>query len=121
MSKTIDAIVDFKTAQAETVSFSPDAEKILAGTPLQTVTNLYDDESGAFSTGFWTGEPGIHKVSYTEEEYCHILSGVVELSDTQGNVKRFAAGDSFVIPAGFQGAWQTIEAARKIYVVYEKG
>lgn len=121
MSKSVQNIVDFAQAQAETISFSPDADKVLSGNPAQTVTNLYDDDSGVFSTGFWTGEPGVHKVSYSEEEFCHLLAGEVKISDDAGQSKTFKAGDSFVIPAGFSGTWETIAPARKIYVVFEKG
>lgn len=120
MSKPVDAIVDFSQAQAETISFSPDAEKVISGDPAQTVTNLYDDESGVFSAGFWTGKSGTHQISYTEEEFCHLLSGEVVITDKDGKSKSFRAGDSFVIPSGFEGTWQTVAAARKIYVVYEK-
>lgn len=102
MSKTVDAIVDFSQAQADTLSFSPDAEKVLSGNPAQTVTNLYDDESGAFSAGFWTGEPGIYKVSYTEEEFCHLLSGVVKITDASGRSKQFKAGTALSSPPGLK-------------------
>ena len=29
-------------------------------------------------------------------------------------------GDNFVIPAGFEGTWETIEPASKYYVIFEK-
>ncbi|WP_414028394.1 cupin domain-containing protein, partial [Escherichia coli] len=27
--------------------------------------------------------------------------------------------DRFVIPAGFQGTWEVLEACRKVYVIFE--
>ncbi|RED49705.1 cupin domain-containing protein [Aestuariispira insulae] len=120
MSVGADKIIDFKEAAAEEIRYSPDAEKILAGNPEQMVQNFYTDDSNQFSAGIWSGRPGQHKVNYTEEEFCQILEGVVILHDASGNSRRFEKGDSFVIPAGFQGIWETVETARKIYVVYEK-
>lgn len=121
MAKMASDIIDFASSSAETISYSPDADKIVSGNPTQTVKNIYDDETGVFSTGIWTGEIGVHKVSYTEEEFCKLLTGKVKISSDDGSEKTFNAGDSFVIPAGFSGLWETIEAASKIYVVYEKG
>ena len=31
----------------------------------------------------------------------------------------FAAGASFVIPAGFRGVWEVLEPTSKLYVIYE--
>ncbi|MCX7059039.1 MAG: cupin domain-containing protein [Proteobacteria bacterium] len=36
-----------------------------------------------------------------------------------GATREFSAGAAFVIPAGFAGTWETIEAAEKHYVVLE--
>ena len=121
MAKSALDIIDFASSTAETISYSPDADKIVGGNPTQTVKNIYDDETGVFSTGIWTGEIGIHKVNYTEEEFCMLLTGKVKISSDDGSEKIFNTGDSFVIPSGFSGLWETIESASKIYVVYEKG
>jgi uncharacterized cupin superfamily protein len=31
-----------------------------------------------------------------------------------------AAGDTFVIPAGFVGTWEVLEDCRKIYAIFER-
>ena len=120
MSKSANDIVNFATATAETESYRPDAEKIVSGSPDQKVQNLYTDETGKFFTGIWSGKVGAHKVSYTEEEFCQLLSGKVRLTSADGAEQVFNKGDNFVIPAGFSGIWETLEDASKIYVVYEK-
>ncbi|WP_343716542.1 cupin domain-containing protein [Inquilinus sp.] len=120
MSKTAADIVDFAAARSEDSTYRPDAAKILAGDPVQTVRNFYDDPSGQFSSGIWEGAVGAWRVSYTEEEFCHLLSGTVELTDDAGDVRRFEAGASFVIPAGFVGSWRNVTPARKLYVIYER-
>ncbi len=44
---------------------------------------------------------------------------LVYKSQDQGRAKTLRAGDRFVIPAGFKGTWEVLEACRKIYVVFE--
>jgi uncharacterized cupin superfamily protein len=121
MSKTAADIVDFATAPSEESTWRPDLAKVLAGDPLQTARNFYADPSGQFSAGIWEGAAGRWRINYTEEEFCHLLSGTVVLTDDVGASRRFEAGASFVIPAGFTGAWENLSPARKLYVIYEKG
>lgn len=120
MSKTAADIVDFAAARSDDTTYRPDAAKVLAGDPVQTVRNFYDDPSGQFSSGIWEGAVGAWRVTYTEEEFCHLLSGTVELTDDAGGIRRFEAGASFVIPAGFIGTWANVTPARKLYVIYER-
>jgi len=120
MSKTAADIVDFAAARSEDSTYRPDPAKILAGDPVQTVRNFYDDPSGQFSSGIWEGAIGTWRVNYSEEEFCHLLSGTVELTDDVGGIRHFEAGASFVIPAGFQGSWRNLTPARKLYVIYER-
>ncbi|MGK9165251.1 DUF861 domain-containing protein [Inquilinus limosus] len=102
------------------MTYRPDQAKVLSGDPLQTVRNFYSDPSGQFSAGIWEGAVGIWRVSYTEEEFCHLLSGTVELTDAAGAARRFEAEASFVVPAGFEGTWHNLTPARKLYVIYER-
>lgn len=120
MSKTAADIVDFAIARSENTTYRPDPAKVLAGAPVQTVRNFYDDPTGQFSAGIWEGAVGRWRVSYTEEEFCHLLSGIVVLTDNAGASRRFEAGASFVIPAGFAGTWANVTPARKLYVIYER-
>lgn len=120
MIKTAADIVDFATASSDDTSWRPDPAKVLAGDPLQSARNFYADPTGQFSAGIWEGAVGSWRVAYTEEEFCHILSGTVELSDAAGAVRRFEAGASFVVPAGFTGIWSNLSPARKLYVIYER-
>jgi uncharacterized protein len=119
MPRTADDIVDFAHHAAAPESFTPAAAKVLAGDPAQTVWNHYDDATGQLSAGIWQGEPGRWRVDYTEDEFCHLLEGRVVLTDEAGGSRRFGPGASFVIPAGFRGTWETVERARKLYVVFQ--
>jgi uncharacterized protein len=93
---------------------------ILAGSPETTAQNYYTDASGSFFSGVWESTPGKWRISYTEDEFCAILSGKVVLTSEDGIAESFAAGDAFVIPAGFKGTWETIEPVRKLYAIHER-
>jgi uncharacterized cupin superfamily protein len=116
---SIESIVDFSEARTPAERYKPAAEKILKGDPKQTLYNHYNSPCGQMSAGVWEGEIGQWKVNYTEHEYCEIVQGVSVLRDDAGKAKTLRAGDRFVIPAGFTGTWEVLEACRKIYVVFE--
>ena len=94
-------------------------ERLISGNPMQSVANAYSDAGNAFHCGVWEGEVGAWRVSYTEHEFCHMLAGRVRLLGDDGSDTTLVAGDSFVIPAGFEGTWEVLEFARKLYAIYE--
>lgn len=100
-------------------SYSPAADRILSGNPVQTVSNRFSSTDGRFNCGIWTGAVGSWRVVFTENEFCHLLEGVVIVKGDDGSERRFQAGDAFVMPAGFTGVWEIVEAAKKYYAVYE--
>ena len=48
-----------------------------------------------------------------------LLAGRIRLIHESGASIEFTAGEAFVIPAGFVGEWETLEDARKLYVIYQ--
>lgn len=96
-------------------------EKRIHGNPLQQIWLEYTDPSESFFVGIWQSEPGKWHVSYTEEEYCHILAGLSKVVDAStGQEFTLSSGDRFVVPAGFKGTWEVLETTKKHFVVYEK-
>lgn len=73
---------------------------------------------GKIRTGIWEATAG-KTVSLKGEtfEFCHILSGLCEISEDGGETHRFGPGDSFIMKPGFKGAWNTIETVKKIFVI----
>ncbi|MBZ9798426.1 cupin domain-containing protein [Mesorhizobium sp. ES1-4] len=68
-------------------------------------------------TGVWEATPGeTRSIKGETFEFCHILSGVIEIAPDGGKPVIYRAGDSFVMKPGFAGVWKTIETVRKIYV-----
>ena len=41
------------------------------------------------------------------------------LTGADGKAQEFKTGDAFIIPAGFEGTWETIEPVRKWYAIFE--
>jgi uncharacterized cupin superfamily protein len=48
-----------------------------------------------------------------------LLEGRVAITSEAGERVELAAGDSFVVPAGFVGTWEVIEDCRKLYAIFE--
>lgn len=96
------------------------AEKLLAGNPKQTLCTQYTDPAQEFFVGIWSSEIGKWKVQYTEQEFCAVLAGISLITDANGYTITVQAGDEFVIPAGFAGTWEVVEATTKRFVIYER-
>ena len=111
--------LDDETDATEAEAYFLPAEKLIAGNPKQTVWMQYTDDSGKFFAGIWQSEPGKWHIAYTEEEFCALLEGISVITDASGNAVTVAAGDSFVIPRGFVGTWEVVEATLKRFVIYE--
>ncbi len=94
-------------------------EKLIAGDPDFLTWAL--DESGAHGpvrTGIWQATPGEnHSIKGETFEFCHLLDGVIELTEEGQEPRIFRKGDSFVMKPGYRGVWKTIETVRKIYVI----
>lgn len=112
-------IVDFATAAAEITKSQPPAERLLGGNPEQVARNYFSDATGRFFAGVWESTPGRWRVSYSENEFCHITKGRVRIEDEMGRHWTFTRGDSFVVPAGFAGTWHVLEPTAKLYVIHE--
>lgn len=126
MTKTINDVIDFATNTTEKELGTVPQELITAGVAghavkeIKTETlNHYTDPTEQFFAGIWHSSVGAKSVNYTEEELCVILEGRVRLTDTASNAKEFGAGSTFVLPAGFKGTWETLEAVKKIYVIWQ--
>ncbi len=114
------ALLNFSAMDVEPESYLLDSTKLIAGNPEQRIWNYYTDPTGRFSAGVWQSEIGKWSIHYTEEEYCQLLEGVSIVTDADGVATTLRAGDSFVIPRGFQGSWEVVEPTRKLYAIYEE-
>ncbi|CAM3233470.1 cupin domain-containing protein [Shewanella pealeana] len=119
MMQNIDSILNFAKLNTAIERYKLDAEKVLAGNPGQELQNHYSSDCEQFHAGVWQGDVGSWKVSYSEHEYCEILSGSSKVTDNNGHSITVKTGDRFVIPAGFEGTWEVLDNCRKVYVIFE--
>jgi uncharacterized protein len=120
-AKTVADLARFGATACEEIAIRPDPARVVSGAPDQTAWNYFTDATGRFAAGIWEGKPGRWRVAFTENEFCHLLSGVVVVRDEAGGEAVFRAGDSFVMPTGFTGSWEVVETARKLYASFEPG
>jgi uncharacterized cupin superfamily protein len=67
--------------------------------------------------GAWLGQPGAVRIArWPYDEVCVIQAGRVAIEDADGGRREFGPGDAFLVPAGFDGWWHTLEPTRKIFV-----
>ena len=91
----------------------------IAGAPKTRLQNYFTDATGQFFSGIWESSQGKWPVRYVESEFCAILEGKCVLTDATGKAETFGKGDSFVIPSGFVGTWETVEPVKKLYAIFE--
>ncbi|MBP2239150.1 putative cupin superfamily protein [Sinorhizobium kostiense] len=96
---------------------TPAPDRLIAGSPAFKTWAQDSDKEGKVNTGVWEATPGeTHSIKGETFEFCHILQGVVELTEKGKEPVIYRAGDSFVMKPGYVGVWKTIETVRKIYV-----
>ncbi|RVU35242.1 cupin domain-containing protein [Hwanghaeella grinnelliae] len=112
-------LLSIDTTPASTPKESlPLPERLISGDPSFKTWAQDASKDEKVQTGVWEATPGVtHSIKGTTFEFCHILSGVVEIEEQGGETKTYRAGDNFVMKPGFVGVWRSIETVRKIYVV----
>jgi len=54
---------------------------------------------------------------FPHDEFIYILSGSLLLTDADGVERKYAAGDSLMVPKGFTGIWHQSENFRELVVI----
>jgi uncharacterized protein len=111
-------IVDFRSSH-DAEQTAPAPERLLSGTPSQSVTNYFSDQTQQFHAGCWSSTRGKWRIRYTESEFCCLSKGRVALENNEGRRWEFGVGDGFVVPAGFEGTWEVLEDCTKFYALFE--
>ncbi|MDH3536494.1 MAG: cupin domain-containing protein [Gammaproteobacteria bacterium] len=80
---------------------------------------LYRDPGGRFQAGVWDCSP-MKRVATTIErsELMHILEGSGSITNADGVVFNFTAGDTFLVPVGMGYQWQNDSYVRKLFCSY---
>jgi hypothetical protein len=62
-----------------------------------------------------------HRTRPTDgDEFVHVLSGKLILTEPSGTVHEYHPGDSLVLPAGYKGTWEMQGNYRELAVVMQK-
>ena len=93
-------------------------DRLVEGNPSYKTWEQDVVDGGRIRSGVWEASPGATRSIKGETwEFCHVLSGVVELTEDGGETRRLTAGDTFIMRPGFVGTWHTIETVRKLWVI----
>jgi uncharacterized protein len=95
------------------------ADRLVTGNPVTRVANHFEEPTQQFFAGRWSATRGKWRVRYTENELCVMTSGKVVIVSDSGERRDYAAGDAFIVPAGFSGTWEVLEDCSKIYAIFE--
>lgn len=102
---------------AEPRERAPDPDRLISGHPILRTWVQDIAKDGRVSSGVFEATPGeTHSIKGETFEFCHIVHGVIELTEEGKEPVIYRAGDSFVMKPGYVGIWKTIETVRKIFV-----
>lgn len=91
----------------------------LEGAQEEASRAFFRSEDSTVEIGIWECTPGRFTADRTaSSETCHIISGKVEMTRADGDVRVLGPGDLLVLPRGWKGEWHLIERTRKLYVVH---
>ncbi|RIX48386.1 MAG: DUF861 domain-containing protein [Rhodocyclales bacterium GT-UBC] len=100
----------------------PRPDRLVSGNPLRTTQEYFLAPAGDLSAGIWACEPGAWNIAFApgKDEFFCVIEGRIRISDMHGNSSEFGPGEAGVIPAGFTGCFEVLQAVRKHYVVLER-
>ncbi len=87
--------------------------------PQMGLLPLYRDPTGKFLIGIWDCSP-MKRIATTIErsELMHILEGKGSITNADGVVFKFEAGDTFMVPVGMGYQWENTEYVKKLFCSY---
>jgi hypothetical protein len=113
-----------KVAGLGLTAVPPDAYKdILVGGALNMrVATLFEGKELRVSIFESTPAKTNHRTRPTDEdEFVHVVSGKLVLTEPNGTVHEYRPGDSLVLPVGYMGTWEMQGNYREIAVTMKKG
>ena len=112
-------VIHFSDPAPEPVEDRPAVSRAIGVPPLRLTSERYAADDGALSIGDWACEPGAWRIAFADnkEEFFCIRHGRVQLIAENGHAEAFGPGEAAVIPAGFRGVFEVLEAVEKYYVI----
>ncbi len=106
--------------QSETTIDYPRPDRLVTGNPKRSTQSLYDHPN--MNCGIWECEVGAWNIVFAEnkQEFFTVIEGTVRLHDAnKESYVEIKAGDAGIIPSGFVGTFEVVEAVKKYFVVVE--
>lgn len=110
-------------AQGEPEVDHPRPERVRLGQPRRCTWNVHTSEGDDLWAGIWTCTPGAWDIAMGpwEEEMFTVLEGRCRLTAADdGHAVEAGPGESLVIPAGFRGTFEVLQALRKHYLIVDR-
>lgn len=107
-------------SHADTTLDYPRPDRLVKNNPQRLTQSLYEHPN--MNAGIWQCEVGAWHIVFADnkQEFFHVLEGVVRLHDRQQqNFVEIKAGEAGVIPPGFVGTFEVLQAVKKYFVVVE--
>ncbi|WP_373975795.1 cupin domain-containing protein [Chitinibacter sp. SCUT-21] len=115
------AITHFSREVAPTFD-QPRPDRLVSGNPNRTTWTHYTSNDQMLSCGVWACEVGSWNIRFADdkEEFFCVIRGRVRLVDQDEQGIVVCAGEAAVIPAGFVGRFEVLEAVQKYFVVLDR-
>ena len=101
----------------------PRPERLVRGNPRRETWNVWDDAlpAGRVYSGVWRCEPGRWRIAMgaTERELFTVVAGRCRVHDSHGGFEEAGPGEAILIPPGFTGEFEVLEAVTKTYLITE--
>ena len=96
-----------------------DPSPYLSDIPEMGLLSLYKDQSGKFEVGLWECSP-MQRVPATlaRSELMIILEGSGSITNADGVIFNFKAGDTLLVPVGMGYQWHSTEYVKKVFCSY---
>lgn len=99
----------------------PRPERLLAGHPRRETWSTVDTavQGARLFCGVWRCEPGHWRIEMADDEHelFTVLTGRCRVHAEDGSFAEAGLGEAIVIPAGFRGSFEVIEALTKTYAI----
>ena len=99
---------------------STDPFVIEKGTPIQREVSVFENDEKNMFIGMWQSSEFLSEMRpFPFHEFVQLLEGEVVVSEPDGTVNTFKAGDAFFIPQGTVCQWQVIKPILKYYAILD--
>jgi len=73
---------------------------------------------GDAESGIWECTAGPSRWALETNEFVHLLSGRMTVTEDGGEPVELGPGDTVLFPLGWKGTWEIHETLRKLYVIF---